>query len=246
MNKRRLWLGRLLLEASCHERSLFCTLTYDDEHLPKEGVSPEDLRNFMKRVRKHGGGGIRFFGIGEYGPVTHRAHYHVALFGLGSYDVVRKSWKLGYSDVKEAADWNLAYMCAHVAKGLARAEDARVEGRNPEFVRRSLKPGLGALAISGLADWFNTEIGSAYLAKQVDVPNRIQAGGKWWLLGRYLTGMLRESVGREKKSPLAMRVYWAEVRRQREGGMIGLKKLRERDDEVAGRIIGRLTKSETV
>ena len=39
VNKRRQWTHRILLESMCHESSAFVTLTYDNDHLPKETPS---------------------------------------------------------------------------------------------------------------------------------------------------------------------------------------------------------------
>lgn len=88
----------------------FITLTYDDEHLPREDelvdkktgviyqndnweqghLVKEELQEFMKDIRAYwkyhyNWDGIRFFSCGEYGGSidgTHRPHYHLILFNL--------------------------------------------------------------------------------------------------------------------------------------------------------------------
>lgn len=81
------WQVRCMHEAQMHGASCFLTLTYSDEALPQDGsLKLRDVQLFLKRVRKRFGKGIRFFACGEYGDNTHRAHYHVLLFGFGFPD----------------------------------------------------------------------------------------------------------------------------------------------------------------
>lgn len=63
------------------------TLTYNDEHLPEDGLlKHDDFQRFMKRLRKRrlargDKSPVRYFMCGEYGGKTHRPHYHTILFG---------------------------------------------------------------------------------------------------------------------------------------------------------------------
>lgn len=92
INFRRQWASRMLLEAKSSKGSGFLTLTYDDDHLPKDfSLDPAHHRNFMKRLRKElPAGSLRFLGVGEYGGWLYEGlgerrvnpHYHYALFGL--------------------------------------------------------------------------------------------------------------------------------------------------------------------
>ena len=88
----RRWANRCMMEAMKHDENWFLTLTYDNLHLPigKYGnatLSPDDLTNFMKRLRKKFGDGIKYFACGEYGSQTMRPHYHLILFGLHIDDI---------------------------------------------------------------------------------------------------------------------------------------------------------------
>jgi hypothetical protein len=57
-------------------------LTYDDEHLPEHGqLWKEDLQRFFKRLRK-AGFKFKYVASGEYGDVSRRPHFHIALFGV--------------------------------------------------------------------------------------------------------------------------------------------------------------------
>lgn len=81
-------------EARLHDDNMFITLTYDAEHLPRDGgLRKRDFVNFMKRLRKHAAKpGIKFFQCGEYGEEFKRPHYHALIFGFDVPD--RKLWKM--------------------------------------------------------------------------------------------------------------------------------------------------------
>lgn len=65
-----------------HKVSCMLNLTYDDEHLPKHGqLHKEHLQKFFKRMRK-AGYKFRYVASGEYGDVSRRPHFHIALFGV--------------------------------------------------------------------------------------------------------------------------------------------------------------------
>lgn len=86
------WMTRCMCEtASSDYPPLFITLTYDNEHLPADGVSKRDIQLFMKRLRiavaRYLGDDddknrLRYFLISEYGKNTHRAHYHLLLWNM--------------------------------------------------------------------------------------------------------------------------------------------------------------------
>lgn len=89
INKREEWTTRMRHEQSYWSKSAFITLTYDDEHLPKDGgLDPHALTNFFKRLRINLDRTygyhvpIKYFSCGEYGPKTFRPHYHAVVFGV--------------------------------------------------------------------------------------------------------------------------------------------------------------------
>lgn len=89
---------RCLHESQMHEFNSFVTLTYDNDHLPKNGsLDYRDFQLFNKRCRFHLGP-YRFFMCGEYGDRTFRPHYHACLFGLDFPD--RKYWRMSDSGFK--------------------------------------------------------------------------------------------------------------------------------------------------
>ena len=73
---------RCVLESSRYERNCWLTLTYDDDHLPKDNsINYDDVKNFWKRFRdRKGYPKIKYFVAGEYGEKRSRPHYHACLF----------------------------------------------------------------------------------------------------------------------------------------------------------------------
>lgn len=80
-------------------------------------------------------------------------------------------------------------------------DDHRLKGREPEFARMSLKPGIGHDMMHEVASsllQFNLE------KTQVDVPSTLRHGNREMPLGRYLTKKLRSLVGKDEKAPEAV------------------------------------------
>lgn len=101
------WATRCVLEAEKYASNYFITLTYDEDHAPRDDelinkktgevfendnweqahLEERDMTLFLKKLRitwqrhyKHDG--IRFFYCGEYGGQTQRPHYHMILFNF--------------------------------------------------------------------------------------------------------------------------------------------------------------------
>jgi len=212
-----------MLEVTQHPVNSFWTLTYSDENIPltKEGLqtlNPEHSRDFLKRLRYyHEPEKLRYFYVGEYGDQTGRPHYHFALFNFptcergltrtnrrgdccGVCDNVRKIWGHGivYAGNLEAS--SAAYICGYITKKLTRRGDVRLNGREPEFARMSLKPGIGASFIPEAASALITHKLDERLS---DVPTAFRTQGRVQPLGRYLTRSLRSSIGRSPNAPEA-------------------------------------------
>lgn len=81
-------------------KACFVTLTYKPKTVPtivRDGkeyltVWKPDVKNWIKRFRtnyerKTGVKGLRYFLCSEYGPKTHRPHYHAIFFGLSKKDM---------------------------------------------------------------------------------------------------------------------------------------------------------------
>lgn len=157
INRQRMWVGRMILEAMDHPFSAFVTLTYDPEHVPEGGnLCKSDLQKFLKRLRKSlYPRKIRYYAVGEYGDQKMRPHYHLIIFGLSSTEgeIVRKCWVNGFSMTGTAEPSSMTYVGNYVLKKMTKKEDPRLCGRVPEFnlmSRGSKKNPIGGLG-SGIA-----------------------------------------------------------------------------------------------
>lgn len=168
MNKAREWSVRAIHEAQCHEQNCFLTLTYDNAHLPKDfSVSVRALQLFFKRLRKYLDYRkikVRYLACGEYGSLNGRPHYHICLFGycppdlvdisgfgfsrLYTSQIISSLWPYGFNSVGTLTEQSAAYVARYTLKKVDVLNKKRVDGRTPEFIVSSRRPGLGA-------DWFN-------------------------------------------------------------------------------------------
>lgn len=103
---------RCRMETQSHDSlPWFVTLTYDDDNLPFDGVRVRDVQLFLKRFRinlERSGFDfkLRYCCSGEYGKTTHRAHYHLIMWGLDCFNpedyervgsILYNSWDKGYT-----------------------------------------------------------------------------------------------------------------------------------------------------
>lgn len=137
-----------------HERNVFLTLTYDDEHLPGE-LQKKDLQDFWKRAR-HRFGKFRYFACGEYGSKTLRPHYHALCFGLDFEDKVvvgkgplfsskalEECWAAGQVGIGQVTYASAAYVAGYVMKKATSHPLIAALSLAPEFRVMSRKPGIG-------------------------------------------------------------------------------------------------------
>lgn len=127
--------------------AFWLTLQYDDEHLPmfhipytddfQQCVSKSDCQKYFKLIRRYIEFhnlpvSFKYFLVSEYGPKTHRPHYHCLLmFKLkGSdlnfdqklklrfdlYDLVKSSWHQGYVYEKLLHSGVIGYLSKYVFK----------------------------------------------------------------------------------------------------------------------------------
>jgi len=166
LERSRQWAIRCVHESSEHEENSFVTLTYRDDQLTWGGIAPtlypRDLELFWKRLRKKYGPNIRYFACGEYGDESYRPHYHACIFGLDFKDKELCStkdginlyhspdldnlWTHGYCTIGDVNFESAAYVARYiVGKKLGQDADIYLErGIEPEFVRMSRRPGIGA------------------------------------------------------------------------------------------------------
>lgn len=214
-----------MLEAVQYEANAFVTLTYSDPPLTLGGLqtlAPEDLRNFLKRLRnKIYPEKFRFYACGEYGDENYRPHYHAAMFNLPTCargrtlrlpgsdapkwgqccamcKLVGETWGLGNVDLGILEIDSAQYVAGYVTKKMTNRLDPRLKGREPEFARQSNRPGIGAGAMWEIADtWMRFNLDE----KQGDVPVTLRHGSRQLPLGRYLRRTLRKYLGKEQNTP---------------------------------------------
>ena len=110
----REWANRCYLESLTKSPNWFVTLTYNEEHLPRQfftndndeifevnSLQKNDLSSFIKRLRSHYDyydkkNNMSFYACGEYGSNFFRPHYHLLIFGLPIDDLVYHSTKNGF------------------------------------------------------------------------------------------------------------------------------------------------------
>lgn len=206
INKRREWTFRLCMEAITAQKKCWLTITYAPEFVPTlpDGKMTLDFKQhelFLHRLRKkYPPKTFRFFSVGEYGETYGRPHFHTCLFGIDGRTDRRDRQKIidSWRDVSSGAPLgairfyplerkNIQYTCGYTVKKMTKADDARLDGREPEAVRHS--QGIGrdcipsiAAAVQPYVDQFN------------DVPSSLHFDGKMWPLPRYLKEKLREAL----------------------------------------------------
>lgn len=185
-------------------------------------LRPKHLQDWLKRFRKAiSPSKIRYFAVGEYGDESFRPHYHAIIFNFPTCvrgrtkrhwrtgepewrsccevcKLVGETWGHGNVDLGEVEVGSAQYVCGYVVKKLTSRNDERLAGREPEFSRMSLRPGIGAPYMDEAASTFL----SLDLEKtQADVPSALRHGGRELPLGRYLRRQFRVKIGRAPEAP---------------------------------------------
>lgn len=214
-----------MLEAIQHEFNSFATLTYAEENLPKnKSLNPNHTRDWIKRLRREiYPRKLRYYLVGEYGETKGRPHYHAALFGVSPLEsrLVEQTWSsdnkpIGNIVLRELGPETSSYIAGYVTKKLTQKELESCGGVK-EFQRMSLKPGIGALSMVGVAKAMRSipELGNIWNG---DVPNVLRHSGKLWPIGRYLKRKIREYLGREQDTPKsALEAYRIQMQELCEG-----------------------------
>lgn len=217
VNRRRLWTSRLVLESLTSGSSFFVTLTYNEKFQPiDKSVVPKDLQDFIKRLRRSiEPYKLRYYACGEYGDISNRPHYHMALFldanipKMTTQQLCDDAWcvdndSIGWTYVGDLTSESASYIAGYVTKKMTKRDDDRLKGRHPEFARMSLRPGIGADAMDTLSTVLQTDVGlDDILKRNGDVPSFLLQGRKKLLLGRYLRRCLRGLLGLPQKAPLS-------------------------------------------
>lgn len=189
LERSRQWAVRCVHESRLYEQNCFLTLTYDKEHLPvSRSLDPVAFQRFMKRLRKFSGPSVRFFACGEYGDEEGRPHYHACVFNFDFPDkkylkttkagekiytsaILERLWPFGMCSIGAVTFESAAYVARYVCKKVTGDKavehyeyidpvSGEVFNREPEFVRMSLKPGIGS-------HWFDRYGSQVYPADMV-------------------------------------------------------------------------------
>lgn len=162
LSKRYNLRNRMILEQVGRKTPMyFVTLTYNDEHLPSEGVCVRDCQLFFKRFRErlskqfNYNVPFRYILFSEYGKLHHRPHYHFILFGF-DFDIVSKDfqkieswlsnhcWQNGFVRVMSCDSGAFNYVSKYVLKG-----SNVPQGKCPNFTLSSRgSGGIGCACLS--------------------------------------------------------------------------------------------------
>jgi hypothetical protein len=157
---------RCALEALSFESGSVLTLTYDPGRMARKdgSLNPPELTAFLKSLRQLIDVPIRFFAVGEYGEhgPGHHPHFHVLVFGydfpdryfarlsrkgtrLYGSDLLDRAWKHGFGLIDPRLSWDSAqYVAGYCMKKInGEAAVDHYRGLEKEFIRTSLKPGIG-------------------------------------------------------------------------------------------------------
>ena len=163
--KRSEWAFRLAKEQRYSDSSYFITLTYNDDHIPVNengfpSVSKDDIQRFMKRLRKlYESTKIRYFITSEYGPETHRPHYHGIIFNAptssvdGFYRDIEKAWGLGYVSAGTVTSASINYCAKYCI-----TKHSNPAGSTPCFSLMSRRPGLGTTFLAKHGSVFSKKL----------------------------------------------------------------------------------------
>ena len=191
------WATRLLHEQAYWSNSSFVTLTYDDDHAPKNmSLDKEALVKFFKRLRKclaQQGRTIKYYACGEYGERYHRPHYHAIIFGLSPKDdeeKVKDCWRFGFVSLGTVTPES----CRYVTNYILKAHEGGIQGKDygglePPFKKSS--QGLGKRYV------FENE-------KQLIDKMFITVNGVKKSLPRYYIKLLGESIDIEKMEKMRL------------------------------------------
>lgn len=207
INNQRKKAARIMFENIHHYMEyripgMFVTLTYNDKHVPKtiEGVQTLRRKAFLKWInnaQRSTEYGVRYFAVGEYGDISRRPHYHMALFCRSIEDVTRfvKPWAktYGFVQVTPINPQRAGYLASYTTKKCTRIDDLRLEdGQEPEFSTSSKRPGLGHDFAVRVAYQYKRAPYDKHLENAGDVAREARIEGRSYPFDRYLLNVQRK------------------------------------------------------
>lgn len=101
-------------------QTLFVTLTYANEYLPKGNeLSKSAFQRFIRRLKKRiPNVRVRYVACGEYGALYGRCHYHCLLFfsDYVEYSVIKDAWPFGIVDIAPFLSARAGYVAKYSVK----------------------------------------------------------------------------------------------------------------------------------
>jgi len=179
LEKSRQWAIRIMLENQMSSNSKFITLTYNQQHLPKnQSLNKQHITLFLKKLRKHLTKqkiSIRYYQCGEYGTLNNRPHHHAIIFinggtshlkqqlfededFIGSSDgqnlytskTLEKIWGMGYVTLGSVTFESAGYVARYCTKKITGSKAKHHYGdKLPEYATMSRRPGIGR-------SWYDT------------------------------------------------------------------------------------------
>jgi len=135
----REWATRAVHEMGYHQKSVFATYTYDEDHLPADGqLKKDEFRGMMKRLRKQKEKDrvrIKYYVCGEYGEQNKRPHYHAIMFGVGpeDKDILEKAWGKGFVHVGLVSYDSVRYCADYLHKKSSKEMREFINGKAQPF-----------------------------------------------------------------------------------------------------------------
>lgn len=153
------WILRLKHEHQQSTKSLFLTLTYDDDQIPMSEnglptLNKRDFQLFMKKLRKKSPLTLKYYAIGEYGSRTMRPHYHAIMFNASEKHIT-EIWDKGITHVGQVTGKSMAYVTGYTNKYILN-KYTRQDGDDRLNQFNLISKGLGkGLVTQQLQDYYN-------------------------------------------------------------------------------------------
>jgi len=145
--KSKEWAIRCIHETKANgDNNCFITLTYNDDHLPKDAsLNHKHFQIFIRSLRKRTNEKIRYYMCGEYGKAVQgnnwiaRPHFHAILFGFSFPDktvhtvrrnnqvyrseLLEQTWDKGFSEIGNVTFKSCAYVARYIIKKQKKSDD---------------------------------------------------------------------------------------------------------------------------
>lgn len=194
------WSIRLQLEAWSYPVSSFCTLTFSDDHLPRDRKALVRVVRALTRILP-----CRYLLVSERGGLRQRIHLHLAMLGISPPDAERwlgEHWKHGFTDVTDLLS-RAGYLSKYVVKD-SHSKDVQefyADGLGPNIFRQS-RPAVGAIYAERLAARYKVEPAlQAHVDLFKDIVPTLRLDGRLVRLPRYVVEKIRCLAGLSTYDP---------------------------------------------